>query len=72
MQVLAFHLDLGDYSGRLLEFDATVAYQVIKNIGVGGGVKYFDVQLQNDFSGGGSAQFDYTFFGPTIFVYGSF
>ncbi len=71
-QVLAFYMDIGQYSGRLLEFDMSLAYQVIKNFGVGGGVKWFDLQLKDAFSGGGSATFEYTFFGPTLFVYGSF
>jgi len=71
-QLLAFYMDLGDYSGRLLEFDVHLAYQVIKNFGVGGGLKWFDLELKDSFSGGGAATFEYTFFGPTLFVYGNF
>jgi hypothetical protein len=58
--LLAFYMDLGDYSGRLLEFDVSFSDQVIKNFGVGGGLKWFDLQLKNSFSGGGAATFEYT------------
>ena len=71
-QVLAFYMDLGDYSGGLVEFDVNLTYQIIKNFGVGGGFKWFDLQLKDSFSGGGAATFDYTFVGPTLFVYGAF
>jgi len=70
--VLAFALDLGDYSGSLLEVDATMGYQLSKTFGIGGGLKYFNLNLQASQSGGGSAEFDYSFFGPTIFGYASF
>jgi hypothetical protein len=35
-------------------------------------VRVPDLQLKDSFSGGGAATFKYTYFGPTIFVYGSF
>lgn len=69
---LFFTLDLGQYSGSLIELDALGAYQITEHFGVGGGLKYFNVNLQNNVSGGGSAEFDYGFFGPALFVYGSF
>ena len=72
LTVLAFALDLGDYSGSLLEVDATMAYQLSKYFGIGGGLKYFNLNLQASQSGGGNAEFDYSFFGPAIFGYASF
>ncbi len=72
LAVLGFALDLGDYSGYLLEVDATMAYQLSKYFGIGGGLKYFNLNVQANVSGGGNAEFDYSFFGPAIFGYASF
>ena len=72
LTVLAFALDLGTYSGSLLEVDAIMAYQLSKYFGIGGGLKYFNLNLQANESGGGNAEFDYRFFGPAIFGYASF
>jgi len=69
---LFFALDLGDYSGSLIELDALGSYQITKHFGVGGGLKYFNLNLQSNTSGGGNAEFDYGFFGPALFIYGSF
>lgn len=72
VQVLGFYMDIGDYSGGLVEFDAVLSYQLIKNFGIGGGFKWFNLRLKDSFSGGGAATFEYTFAGPTLFVYGAF
>jgi hypothetical protein len=72
LTVLAFALDLGDYSGSLLEVDAMMAYQLSKTFGIGGGLKYFNLNLQANLSGGGNVEYDYNFFGPAIFGYASF
>ena len=69
---LIFTIDLGDYSGTLIEADAMVNYQITKHFGVGGGAKYFNLNLQAKASGGGSAEFDFGFIGPAFFVYGNF
>jgi len=66
---LAFALDLGDYSGSLIEMNAALAYQITRHFGIGGGLKYFNLNLQANTSRGGRAEFDYTFFGPAIFGY---
>ena len=72
LTVLAFALDIGDYSGSLLEVDAFMAYQFSKHFGIGGGLKYFNVNIQYERSGGGNVEYDYQFFGPAIFGYASF
>jgi hypothetical protein len=72
LTVLAFALDVGEYSGSLLEFDAFMAYQLSKRFGIGGGLKYFNLNVQYDKSGGGKAKYDYEFFGPALFGYASF
>ena len=72
LTVLAFALDVGEYSGSLLEFDAFMAYQLSKHFGIGGGLKYFNLNVQYDKSDGGKVEYDYEFFGPALFGYASF
>jgi len=72
LSLLVFALDLGDYSGSLLETDAFLAYQLTKHFGIGGGLKYFNLNLKANTSRGGSAAYNYKFFGPAIFGYASF
>jgi hypothetical protein len=69
--VLAFALDLGDYSGTLLQVDALASYQFTKHFGFGAGLKYFNLDLEAQ-SGRVSASYDYEFFGPAVFVYSTF
>jgi hypothetical protein len=64
--VLAFALDLNEYSGSLIEVDAGVNYQLSKHFGIGGGLKYFNLNLQAQKSGAG-AEFDLQFLGPAIY-----
>jgi hypothetical protein len=70
--LLVFALDLGDYSGSLLETDAFMAYQLTKHFGIGGGLKYVNLNLKANTSRGGSAAYNFKFFGPAIFGYASF
>jgi hypothetical protein len=72
LSLLVFALDLGDYSGSLLETDAFLSYQLTKLFGIGGGLKYFNLNLEAGSSRGGSAAYNYKFFGPAIFGYASF
>ena len=70
--VLVFALDLGDYSGSILETDAFLAYQLTKTFGIGGGLKYFNLDLKANTSRGGSVGYKFKFFGPAVFGYASF
>ena len=72
LTLLGFALDLGDYSGTLIETDAFMAYQLSKHFGIGGGLKYFNLNLQANTSNGGHAEYNYQFFGPAIFGYATF
>lgn len=70
-QVLGFAIDLGDYSGTLVEVDGFMQYQFTKNFGLGGGLKYFNLDVR----GKGStleAEFHYSFWGPAVYGYVSF
>ena len=72
LMLLGFALDLGDYSGSLIEADAFMAYQLSKHFGIGGGLKYFNLNLQANTSRGGHAEYNYQYFWPTIFGYATF
>jgi len=72
LTVLAFALDIGEYSGSLLQVDVMMAYQLSKTFGIGGGLKYFNLNFQANQSDGGSVEYDYNFFGPAIFGYATF
>lgn len=72
LTLLAFTLDVGEYSGSLIEFDAFMAYQLSKYFGIGGGLKYFKLNVQHDVTGGRKVKYDYEFFGPALFGYVSF
>lgn len=64
--LLGFALQVDEYSGYLIEADATVAYQLSKHFGIGGGLKYFNLNFQAE-STSAAAEFDYQFYGPAIF-----
>ena len=72
LNLLAFALDIGEYRGNLIEFDAFMAYQLTRHFGIGGGFKYFNLKLDYDRSDGGSVEYDYEFFGPALFGYVTF
>ena len=72
LSLLVFALDLGDYSGSLFETDAFLAYQLTKHFGIGGGLKYFNLDLKANTSRGGSVGYKFKFFGPAVFGYVSF
>ena len=69
---LAFALQIDNYGGSLVELDGNVVYQVSKHFGIGGGLKYFNLNLEANGDGGGGASYDYRFFGPSIFGYVTF
>lgn len=71
IRAMVFAIDLGEYSGHLIELNGTVGYQLSKHFGIGGGIKYFNLNIQKQQATSG-AEFDYQFLGPAIFGYASF
>ena len=68
---LAFALTVDDLSGHLIELDGSVAYQITDHFGIGGGLKYYNVNVTSRDSDG-DAEFNMQFVGPAIFLTGSF
>ena len=69
--VLGFALELDDFSGWLLEVNGVLSYQVTEHFGIGGGLKYYNVNVTSD-SSSGNTRFDMQVLGPAVFLYGSF
>jgi len=69
--MLGFGLEVGNFSGYLIEIDGTLSYQLTKHLGIGGGAKYYNVNVTSK-SASGNNQFDMQFIGPTIYLYGTF
>jgi hypothetical protein len=71
LTLLAFYMDIGDYSGSLIQVDANAAYQITKNFGIGAGLTYFNLRLSG-MTDRAQADYDFEFFGPAIFGYTTF
>lgn len=68
-----FALDVGDYSGSMLNINLAAEYQIVEQVGVGVGYRYVDLNLTSnktiavtgtDFRG----EFDYQLSGPKLYV----
>jgi hypothetical protein len=71
VQALGFALKFGDYSGLLIDSGFDLAYTPWRHFGFGGGLRFFDLRLEADKSRlDGEFEFDY--WGPTLFIVGSF
>ena len=68
---LAFYLEFDDVKGRLIELQANVQYLFWENVALGGGLRFFNVNVEDDQSNG-SNEFDYNYWGPVVFVAASF
>ena len=66
LMLLGFALEFDEYKGYLVQAQGLVSYQLTKHFGLGGGLKYFELNLQADGSRL-NAEFDYQFYGPAIY-----
>lgn len=60
-------LSVGDYDGRLINAQASLAYRLLENVGVGAMYRYVDYRVgveKAEYTG----RFDYEFRGPAIFI----
>ena len=63
-----FALEIGDTYGRLIEVDIAAQYQLGKNLGIGGGVKWFFLDVVEDETARVDVNLDFDFFGPAVFL----
>ncbi len=71
VNVFAFYLDVGDVRGSLVEVDGALHYKLTKHFGIGGGLKYFDLDVV-DSTDSFRGEFELRFLGPTLFLTGHF
>jgi len=71
LQIIGFALEVDNIDGSLVEIDADFIWQPWDHWGFGAGLRYFDASVESRGSElNGKFEFDY--FGPTIYVLGSF
>ena len=65
--VKGFALEIGDTYGRLIEANVGAQYQLGKNFGIGGGVKWFFLDVVEDETALVDVSIDFDFFGPAVY-----
>jgi hypothetical protein len=71
LQVLAFALEVNNIDGSLVELDADLDWKPWRNIGFGLGFRYFNVNVEAKGSNL-NGEFDLEYYGPAVYVAGSF
>ena len=66
--VKGFALEIGDTYGRLIEANVGAQYQLGKNFGIGGGVKWFFLDVVEDETELADVRMDFDFFGPSVYL----
>ena len=63
-----FALEIGDTYGRLIEANIGAQYQLGENFGIGGGVKWFFLDVVEDETARVDVSMNFDFFGPAVFL----
>ncbi len=71
LQVIGFAIELDNIDGSLVEVDADFVWQPWDNVGFGAGLRYFDASVKGK-GGELNGEFDYDYWGPTIYVLAGF
>jgi len=66
--IKGFALEIGDTYGRLIEANLAVQYQLQNNFGIGGGIKWFRLNVVEDETERVDVTMDFDFFGPAVFL----
>jgi hypothetical protein len=66
--VKGFALEIGDTYGRLIEANLGVQYRVGEKFGIGGGVKWFFLDVVEDETALVDVKMDFDFVGPAVFL----
>jgi len=70
-QIIGFAIELDDIDGSILEIDADIAWQPLRHLGFGAGLRYFNTNVKagtSELNG----EFDIEYFGPTVYVSATF
>lgn len=70
-QVIGFAIEIDNIDGSLLELDADIDWRPWRNIGIGLGLRYFNLNVESKGTNL-NGEFDLEYYGPAVFVSGSF
>ena len=59
-------LEIGDTRGCLIEADAGVQYQISQDFGIGGGIKWFFLDVRKDETERVDVEWDFDLVGPAV------
>ena len=68
---MGFALEVNDIDGSILEADADVIWQPLRNFGIGAGYRYLRVDVDSGTSDLNGA-FDFEYHGPTLYLWATF
>ena len=71
-QALGFFLEISNIKGTLTELDLDLQYQPWKHFGFGAGFRYFNVTVDDKSDDIFRGRFDYEYYGPVLYILGSF
>jgi hypothetical protein len=71
-QLLFFTLKINDIKGTLSEVDLDLQYRPWENFGFGTGLRYFNVTVEDEGDAFIRGKFEYDFWGPVVYVVGTF
>jgi hypothetical protein len=71
-QGLGFALKINDIKGVMTELDLDLHYQPWKHVGIGGGFRFWDLNIEDTGDSFLQGEFDYKYYGPALYVLGSF
>ena len=71
-QLLLFAIKINDVKGTLGELDLDLLYKPWEHVGFGLGIRYFNVTVEDEGDAFIRGKFEYDFWGPAVYVFGSF
>jgi hypothetical protein len=71
-QGLGFAIKINDIKGVMTELDLDLHYQPWKHVGIGGGFRFWDLNIEDTGDSFLQGEFDYKYYGPALYVLGSF
>lgn len=71
-QGIGFAIKIDDISGVMTEVDLDLHYQPWKHVGIGGGIRYWDLTIKDTGDSFLQGEFQYKYWGPAIYLLGSF
>ena len=69
--LIGFGMSIDEYSGLLIEANASVMYQFHRRFGVGAGFKYFDLNVDRE-KRDTTSEYEFKYFGPALFLTATF